>query len=67
MTLPPLDERSVGVLRAEKKRLEEAYKKCAEILGPIVSPSGARALDRINDAVDAIEKELQTRSQVGGA
>jgi hypothetical protein len=63
MSMPPLDERSLAILIEERERLEGAYKKCAEAFGPHISPSGARALDRINDAMDAISKEIATRSR----
>ncbi len=62
MSLPPLDERASTVLRAERDRLKDTYNKCAEALGPVISPSGARALNRIDDAVEAIEKELFDRA-----
>lgn len=62
MSLPPLDKRALAVLEEERKRLQDTYQKCAELLGPNISPSGARALDRINDAVEAIEKEISTRT-----
>lgn len=61
MALPRLDERSLDVLKEERKKLQETYDKCAKIFGPNISPSGARALDRINDAMEAIEKEIATR------
>ncbi len=62
MNLPPLNERDAAILE-EKKRLEDVYKKCAEIFGsPNISPEGARALDRINEAIQAIGVELKNRS-----
>ncbi|WP_277983889.1 hypothetical protein [Sphingomonas faeni] len=62
MTLPPLDERDLTILDEERKRLGDTYKKCARAFGPNISPSGARALDRINDAMEAIEQEISTRT-----
>jgi hypothetical protein len=62
MGLPPLDDRSIAVLQEELGRLEDTYENCAKIFGPNISPSGARALDRINDAREAIQKEISTRS-----
>lgn len=61
MSLPPLDKRSITILTVEQGRLQETYDKCAAVLGPSISPSGARALDRINDALAAIAHELETR------
>lgn len=61
--LPPLDQRSLDVLVEEAKRLAEAYKSCAGVLGTPISPNGARALDRINDAMEAIRKEIQDRTE----
>lgn len=62
MSLPPLTERDLGVLVEERERLQDVYRKCAEVLGPYITPSGARALDRINDAVEAITKEIESRT-----
>ena len=62
MSLPPLNERALIILDAERKRLGDTYQKCAEAFGPSISPSGARALDRINDAMEAIEREIATRT-----
>lgn len=64
MSLPPLDERSLENLKAELGKLHDTYKECAKMLSPSISPHGARALDRINDAMDAIQKEIETRGTV---
>ena len=61
MSLPPLDKRSLTILKVERRRLETTYTKCAGVLGPHISPSGAKALDRISDAMTAIDKEIATR------
>lgn len=62
MSLPPLNERDLTILDEERKRLGDTYRKCAGVFGPNISPSGARALDRINDAMEAIEREISTRT-----
>ncbi len=62
MALPPLDERALTVLKQERKRLEATYKNCAEIFGPNRSATAIEALERINDAMEAISKEIAARS-----
>jgi hypothetical protein len=63
MALPPLEQRSIDILQEELKKLQSTYTTCAEILSPIISPEGARALDRINDAMKAIQKEIKNRTK----
>ncbi|MFC5357098.1 hypothetical protein [Azospirillum himalayense] len=61
MSLPPPDQRATTVLQKEVDNLKDTYKNCAEILGPNITPAGARALDRINDAILALSTELESR------
>lgn len=61
MALLPLDERALAVLKEERKRLEATYKNCAEIFGPNRSATATEALEGINDAIEAISKEIGAR------
>ena len=61
MPLPPLDERAIQCLQKELEHLQTTYKECAEIFSPNISPNGVKALDRINDAMNAISNEIRER------
>ena len=61
MPLPPLSERETNILREQRRKLEHSYDECAKIFGAPISPNAARALDRIHDAMEAIDKELKLR------
>lgn len=61
MALLPLDERDTAILEQELKNLKDTYRKCSEILAPRMTPESIRALDRINDAMEAIREELMKR------
>lgn len=65
MTLPPLSERATAVLEEELRRLGETYKSCAEVFAPNITPNAAKALDRVNDAMIAIQAELRDRATRG--
>lgn len=62
MSLPSLEDRELGVLKEELGRLEKVYKNCFEVLSKDLTDHGIRALDRINDAIEAVNAELQDRS-----
>lgn len=47
MSMPLLDEWSLTILKEERSRLEDTYRKCTEAFWTQISPSGAEALDRI--------------------
>jgi len=63
MPLPPLSDRETIILQEQRKKLEHTYDECAKIFGALISPNAVRALDRINDAMDAIDKELSARGK----
>ena len=58
--LPTLDQRALDVLRQERKNLQHTYEECAKMFGPIICPNGALALEHINEAIEAISKEIDT-------
>lgn len=62
MSLASLDERDLVVLKRERDNLQETYQCCAKVFGSGASPNAAEALDRINDAISAIDAEIADRS-----
>ena len=64
MSLPPLSDRETNILQEQRKKLEHTYDECAKIFGAPISPNAARALDRINDAMEAIDKEIIERGKL---
>jgi hypothetical protein len=62
MGLLPLSERDLGVLKEERDRLQDTYERCSEIFGPGAGPNAAKALDGINDAIEAIDAEIADRA-----
>jgi len=58
-----LEERSIPVLAKEHGNLKDTYKKCEEDFGPIINDNGKKALKGIEDAINAIEEEIERRSK----
>ncbi|HDT2076668.1 TPA: hypothetical protein RCG84_002865 [Enterobacter roggenkampii] len=56
MTLLPIDERALPILQEERKRLQSTYDECSKII------PGSPALDKITEAIDAIDAEISKRS-----
>ena len=64
MPLPPLSERETIILQEQRRKLEHTYEECAKIFGAPISANAARALDRINDAMEAIDREISARGKL---
>lgn len=61
MALAPVNQRSSSNLMKELQNLVDCKKKCAEIFGEPLNKNGETALERIQDAIDAIKSELSSR------
>ena len=59
-----LEDRSLTNILNEKENLTNCYKNCEEIFKPNISEHGKKALRKIQDAIDAIEEEIQNRIRV---
>jgi len=60
----PLNQRSLDDLIEELKKLKGVHQRCSEIFKDIPTEHTNRALERIREAIDAIEQEIARR--IGG-
>jgi hypothetical protein len=63
MALRDKSQRSTDNLTEEVNRLRGVHDKCSEIFGPSPSDNATGALNKINEAIEGITREIESRSQ----